>query len=277
MPLIYNLSYLLKILESLVFILSPNIQWKFQLIYIFSNIETETKIPLPSKVLLLLLFSQQVMSASLQLHDCSTPGFPTLSPGVCSNSCLLSRWWHPTISASVLPFSSCLQSLPESGFFPTSWFFASGGQIIRASASASVLPMNIWGWFPLGLSGFISLLPKGLSRVFSSTTVWKHQLSKAQTPLWPNWPHHCGQLDIRDHRAPSGQPAVCQIFDLDPVWEHHWVSLSFSFLVYPWRQEQPSVFFQGRGEGRWGSVEKALQAKPQTWYMGIWISWQRRL
>ena len=142
MPLIYNLSYLLKILESLVFILSPNIQWKFQLIYIFSNIETETKIPLPSKVLLLLLFSQQVMSASLQLHDCSTPGFPTLSPGVCSNSCLLSRWCYLTISSSANLFSICLQSFPASGSFPRSWLFPSGGQSIGASASASVLQMN---------------------------------------------------------------------------------------------------------------------------------------
>ena len=99
--------------------------------------------------------------------------FPSLSPGACSNSCPLSRWWHPTISSSAIPFSSCLQSFPSIRvFFQWVKLFASGGQSIGASASASVLPMNIQGWFPVGLTGLISLLPKGLSRVFSSTTVW---------------------------------------------------------------------------------------------------------
>ena len=161
-----------------------------------------------------------------------------------------------------------------------SQLFASGGRSIGVSASTLVLPANTQGWFPLGLTGLTSLQPKGHSRAFSSTTVWKHQLSKAQTPLWSSWPHDCGQLDIRDHRAPSlesGQPATYQIFDLDPIWQNHWISLSFSFFVYPWRQEQPSVFFQGCGECRRGSVWKALRAKPQAWYTGIWISWQRRL
>ena len=100
------------------------------------------------------------------------PGFPVLplSPGACSNSCPLSRWCHPTISSSVAPFSSSPQSFPASGSFPMSWLFASGDQSI--GASVSVLPMNIQGWFPLGLTGLISLLEKG---VFSNTTVWKHQ------------------------------------------------------------------------------------------------------
>ena len=88
------------------------------------------------------------------------------------NSCLLSRWCHPTISASVTPFSSCLQSFPASGSFPVSPLFASGGQSFGASASASVLPMNIQGWFPLGLT---DLQSKGPSRVLSNTTVQKHQ------------------------------------------------------------------------------------------------------
>ena len=92
---------------------------------------------------------------------------PTL--GACSNSCSSSRWCHPTISSSVIPFSSCLQYLPASGSFPMSKFFISGGQSI--GASASVILMNIQGWFPLGLTGLISLLSKGLSRVFSSTTI----------------------------------------------------------------------------------------------------------
>ena len=96
---------------------------------------------------------------------------PSLSPGVCSNSCPLSQWRHPTISSSVAPFS-CLQSFPASESFPMSQLFTSGGQNI--GASASILPMNIQGWFPLGLTGLISLLSKGLSKVFSNTTVQKH-------------------------------------------------------------------------------------------------------
>ena len=96
---------------------------------------------------------------------------PSLTPGAYSNSCPLSRWCHPTISSSVFPFSSCLQSFPASGSFPMSQFFPSGGQSIGVSASASVLPMNIQDWFPLGWTGWISLQSKGLSRVFSNTTV----------------------------------------------------------------------------------------------------------
>ena len=125
---------------------------------------------------LLLLFSCSVMSDSLQpngLQHTRLP-CPSLSPRVCSNSCPSSWWCHPTISSSVNPFS-CLPSFPASGSFLMSRFFASGSQILGASASASVLPMNIQGWFPLGLTGLISLLSKGLEKVFSSTTVWKHQ------------------------------------------------------------------------------------------------------
>ena len=104
---------------------------------------------------------------------------PSLSPGVCSNSCPLWQWCHPTISSSVIPFS-CLPSLPASGSFPMSQLFTSGGQSIGASTSALVFPMNIQGWFPLGLTGLISLQPKGLSRVFYSTTVWTHQFFSTQ-------------------------------------------------------------------------------------------------
>ena len=92
-------------------------------------------------------------------------------PGACSNSCPSSWWCHPTISSSVIPFSSCLPSFPASGSFPMSQFFASGGQSIGVSASASVLPMNSLDWFPLGLTGLISLQFKSLSKVFSNTTV----------------------------------------------------------------------------------------------------------
>ena len=99
---------------------------------------------------------------------------PSPSPRTYSNSCALSQWCHPTISSSVIPFSCCLQSFPASGSFPVSQLFPSGGQSIAASASASVLLMNIQGWFPLGLTGWISLQSKGLSRVFANTTVQMH-------------------------------------------------------------------------------------------------------
>ena len=99
---------------------------------------------------------------------------PSLSPGVCSNSYPLSQWCHPTISSSITTFSSCLQSVPASGSFPVNQLFASGGKTIGTSASVSVLPMSIQGWFPLRLTGLISLLSKGLSRALSSTTIWRH-------------------------------------------------------------------------------------------------------
>ena len=105
----------------------------------------------------------------------------------------LSQWWNQTISSSVTPFSSCLQSFPASGSFRVSLLFASGGQSI--GASASVLPMNIQDRFPLGLTGLISLLSKGLSRVFSSTTVWKHQFFSAQPSLWSNSHIHTWLLE----------------------------------------------------------------------------------
>ena len=108
---------------------------------------------------------------------------PSPTPGAYSNSCPSSQWCHPTISSSVIPFSSCLQSFPASGSFQMTQFFTSGGQSIEVSASASVLPMNIQDWFPLGWTGWISLLSKGLSRVFSNTTVQKHQFLGAQLSL----------------------------------------------------------------------------------------------
>ena len=133
-------------------------------------------------------FSRSVVSNSLQPHGLqhSRPPCPSPTPGAYSNSCPLSRWYHPTISSSVIPFSSHLQSFTGSGSFQMSQFFASGGQSIRASASGSVLPMNIQDWFPLGLTGLISLLSKGLSRVFSSTTIQKHHFFGTQPSLWSN-------------------------------------------------------------------------------------------
>ena len=134
------------------------------------------------------LFGCWVMFYSLQSHECSTPGLPcpSVSPEACSNTCPLSRWCHPAISSSFIPFSSNPQSLPASGSFPMSGFFTPGSQRIGASASASVLPMNIQDWFPLRWTGLISLQSKGLSRVFSSTTIWKHQFFVAQPSSWSN-------------------------------------------------------------------------------------------
>ena len=112
--------------------------------------------------------------------NCSTPGLPVHHqlPELAQTSCPLSRWCHPTISFSIIPFSSHLQSFPGSGSFPRSQFFTSGGQSI--GASASVPPMNIQGWFPLGLTGFIFLQSKWLSKIFSITTVWEHQFFSTQ-------------------------------------------------------------------------------------------------
>ena len=120
---------------------------------------------------------------------------PSLSPGACSNSCPLSWWCHPTISSSVIPFSFRFQSFPASESFLMSWLFAVGGQSIGASASASVLPMIIQGWFPLGLTDLILLLSEGLSRAFPSTIVQKHQFFSAHPCLWPNSYIHTWLLD----------------------------------------------------------------------------------
>ena len=122
-------------------------------------------------------FSHSVVLNSFRPHELQHTRLPcpSISPGVDSNSCPLNWWCHPTISPSIVPFSSCLQSFPALWSFPTSQLFAWGGQSTGASASALVLPMSIQGWFPFGLTGLISLQSKGLSRVFSNTTVRKHQ------------------------------------------------------------------------------------------------------
>ena len=130
-------------------------------------------------------FSLSVVSNSLRPHgpQHARPPCPSPIPRPYPNPCPLSRWCHPTISSSVIPDSSCLQSFPASGSFQMSQLFASGCQSIGVSASASVLPMNIQDWFPLGWTGWISLQSKGLSRVFSNTTVQKHQFFGAQPSL----------------------------------------------------------------------------------------------
>ena len=132
------------------------------------------------------------MSYSLQPHGLRHARLlcPSPIPGACSNSCPLSQWCRPTISFSVIPLSSpCFQFFPASGSFPMSQFFASDGQSIGISASASVLPMNIQDWFPLWLTGLISLQAKGLSRVFSNITVQKHQLFGAQLSFQLSHPY----------------------------------------------------------------------------------------
>ena len=143
----------------------------------------------------LVQFSHSFLSDSLWPHGLQHARLPCLSPTprACSNSSPLSQGCHKTISSCVVPFSSCLQSFPVSEFFPMSQFFTSGGQNIGVSASASVLPMNIQDWFPLELTGWISLQSKGLSRVISNTTVQKHQFFGAQLSLLSNshihkWP-----------------------------------------------------------------------------------------
>ena len=118
---------------------------------------------------------------TLQPHGLQHARLPCLStiPWAYSNSCLLSQWCHPTISSTVVPFYSCLQSFPTSGSFPVSWLFASGGQSTRTSASAPVFPMNIQGWFPLGLTGLISWLSKGLFQESSPAPQFKSISSSA--------------------------------------------------------------------------------------------------
>ena len=138
------------------------------------------------------------MSDSLASHGLQHTRLlcPPLSPRICSNSCPLSWWCHPTISVSVAPFSSFPQSFPASGSFPMSCLFVRGSQSIGASASASVLPMNIQGWFPLGLTDLI-LQSKGLSRVFSNTTVRKHRFFSVQPSLWSN--SHIHRWLLKNH------------------------------------------------------------------------------
>ena len=141
-----------------------------------------------------LLFSHQVMSYSLQAHKLQHARLPcpSLFSGVCSNSCPLSWWCHPTISSSVTPFFSCSQSFPTSGSFPVNWLVISGGQSIVASASVF---QWIFRLISFSIDRLISSLPKGLSRVFSSTTVWKHHFIGAQPSLWSSSHNHTWLLE----------------------------------------------------------------------------------
>ena len=172
---------------------------------------------------MLLLFSRSLVSDSLHPHGLQHIRLPCPSPSprACSNSCPSSKWCHPTISSSVVPFSSCLQSFPASGSFLMSWFFASGGQSITASACwRSVPPMSVQVWFPLGLTGLISLQSKGLSRVFSNTTVQKHQFFSIQPSLWSNSHIHTWLLE----KALTIQTAHIV----------NYVTWPFSLAIVPW-------------------------------------------
>ena len=142
-------------------------------------------------------FSSSVMSDSLRPHEYqhARPPCPSPTPGVHSDSCPSSQWCQPAISSSVVPFSSCPQSLPESESFPMSQLFASGGQSTGVSALASVLPKNTQDWSTLEWTGWISLQPKGLSRVFSNTTVQKHQFFSAQPSSQSNSHIHTWPLE----------------------------------------------------------------------------------
>ena len=133
-------------------------------------------------------FRCSVVSDSLRPQEPqhTRPPCPSPTPRACSNSCPLNRWCHPTISFSVIPFSSCLQSFPESGSFPMSPFCASGSQSIGVSASAPVLPMNIQGWFSLRLTSLSFSQSKGFLRIFSNTAIRRHQFFSAQPSLWSN-------------------------------------------------------------------------------------------
>ena len=158
----------------------------------------------------MLLCSPSVMSDSLRPHGLQYIRLPcpSASPRVCANSSPLGQWCHPTISSFITLFS-CPQYFPASGSFPMSRLFTSGGQSIGASALVSVLPMYIHKWFPLGLTGLI-LQSEGLSRVFSSTTVWKHQFFGTQPALWSN--SHIHKWLLENHSFDSMD--LCQQNDV---------------------------------------------------------------
>ena len=168
---------------------------KCSILLMIRKMEIKTTRDVISQMLESVQFICSVVSNSLWLHGLQNTRPPCLSPtpGVHPNSCPLSRWCHPAISSSLVPFSSCSQSLPASESFPMSQLFAWGGQSIGVSALASVLPKNTQDWSPLEWTGWISLQSKGLSRVFSNTTVQKHQFFSAQPSSQSNshihtWP-----------------------------------------------------------------------------------------
>ena len=173
---------LTKLLTHLIGIWSWQLKAHVSLFFLWPSNKIYVWKPCLWRQLISVQFSRSVVSDSLWPHELqhARPHCPSPSPGVHSNSRPLSRWCHPAISSSVIPFSSCPQSFPASGCFQMSRLFASGGQSIGVSASTSALPMNIQDWSPLGWTGWLFLQSKGLSRVFSNTTVQKHQFFSAQ-------------------------------------------------------------------------------------------------
>ena len=150
----------------------------------------------------------------------------------------LSWWCHPTISPSVVPFSSCLQSFPASGSFPVCQFFTSGGQDIGVSASASVLPMNIQDWFPLRRTGWISLQSKGLSRVSSNITVQWHQFFSTQLSLWSNSPIHTWLLEFLINFYQSIAALQCCVSFCCTA---RWISYTYTYTYVPASLDSPPI------------------------------------
>jgi len=174
----WRISILFSIVPASIYI-STNSAWEFSFLYILANISY-------FHVFLIITILQVVVQSLSLVWLFVTPwtaahqaSLSITNSQSLLNSCPSSRWCHPTISSFVVPFSFCLQSFPASGSFPITQLFLSGGQSIGASASGSVFPVNIKDWFPLRLTGLLSLLSKGLSRVFSSTTDWRHQFFSA--------------------------------------------------------------------------------------------------
>ena len=168
---------------------------------------------------------------------------PSLSPRVCSNSCPLCRLCHPTISSSVVPLFSCPQSFPASGSSPVNQLFPSSSQSIRASASASVLPMNIQDWFPLGWTDWISLLSRGLSRVFSSTTIQKLQFFGAQPSLWYNFISHMEKLKLWLYEPLSVKVYMSLLFNILSRFVIAFLPRSKHLLI-SWRQSPSTVILE---------------------------------
>ena len=175
----WRISILFSIVPTSIYI-STNSAWEFSFLYILANISY-------FHVFLIITILQVVVQSLSHVWLFVTPWtaahqapLSITNSQSLLNSCPSSRWCHPTISSFVVPFSFCLQSFPTSGSFSITQLFLSGGQSIGASASGSVFPVNIKDWFPLRLTGLLSLLSKGLSRVFSSTTDWRHQFFSAQ-------------------------------------------------------------------------------------------------
>ena len=186
----FNFFHFLFIEDWIFSVLSSTIPCLFKFTFKISLIKIS--VPVSS-----VQFSCSVMSYFLEPHQLQNakPPCPSPMPRVYSDSCPLSRWCHPTISSSIIPFSSCLQSFPASGSFQMNQFFASGGQSIGVSASTLVLAIHIQDWFPLWWNGWIASKSKALSRVFSNTTVQKHQFFSAQLSLQSNSHIHTWLLE----------------------------------------------------------------------------------